>query len=103
MHPESRSRYFGDMPSIRAARCVYGGGWGVVGSRTTNTRRPTTAAETESALVGGDQVSYLPGWQEGAVLSAITWQTIIEGPSMLAEWRRRRAAAPDTESSVGSR
>jgi monoamine oxidase len=55
--------------------------------------------------VGGDQVSYLPGWQEGAVLSAYhVVNQIIEGPSMLAAMEKgEELPAPDTASSVGSR
>jgi monoamine oxidase len=55
--------------------------------------------------VGGDQVSYLPGWQEGAVLSAYhVINQIIEGPSMLAAMEKgEELPAPDTASSVGSR
>lgn len=54
--------------------------------------------------VGGDQVSYLPGWQEGAVLSAYhVVQQIIEGRPVLAAMKTGEVLpAPDTASSVGS-
>jgi monoamine oxidase len=55
--------------------------------------------------VGGDQVSYLPGWQEGAVLSAYHVVNQITGrSSMLAAVEKgEELPAPDTASSVGSR
>ncbi|HKP04337.1 MAG TPA: FAD-dependent oxidoreductase [Chthoniobacterales bacterium] len=55
--------------------------------------------------VGGDQVSYLPGWQEGAVLSAYhVVKQIIEGrPTLAALEKGEELPAPDTASSVGSR
>ena len=54
--------------------------------------------------VGGDQVSYLPGWQEGAVLSAYhVVKQIIEGRPVLAAMETGEVLpAPDTASSVGS-
>jgi monoamine oxidase len=54
--------------------------------------------------VGGDQVSYLPGWQEGAVLSAYhVVKQIIEGrPGLAAMETGEVLPAPDTASSVGS-
>jgi monoamine oxidase len=56
-------------------------------------------------FVGGDQVSYLPGWQEGAVLSAYhVFNQITGRPSMLAAMEKgEELPAPDTASSVGSR
>jgi monoamine oxidase len=56
-------------------------------------------------FVGGDQVSYLPGWQEGAVLSGYhVVKQIIEGRPVLAALETGEVLpAPDTASSVGSR
>jgi monoamine oxidase len=52
--------------------------------------------------VGGDQVSYLPGWQEGAVLSADHVFRSITGRGMLLETIGTDLPAPDSGASTGA-
>jgi monoamine oxidase len=52
--------------------------------------------------VGGDQVSYLPGWQEGAVLSAYHMVESIIGRKTPLKAMRADLPAPDSGSTTGA-
>jgi monoamine oxidase len=53
--------------------------------------------------VGGDQVSYLPGWQEGAILSAYHVVNLILGRGKLLEAQvSDKLPAPDSASTTGA-
>ncbi len=53
--------------------------------------------------VGGDQVSYLPGWQEGAILSAYHVVNLILGRGKLLEAQLfDQLPAPDSASTTGA-
>jgi monoamine oxidase len=81
-----------------------GGGWAEW-----DPRDPEQAAAYQRLLspdkrfhVGGDQVSYLPGWQEGAVLSAEHVVNSIMGRGMLLEAIGTDLPAPDSGASTGA-
>jgi monoamine oxidase len=53
-------------------------------------------------VVSGDQVSYLPGWQEGAVLSAYHVVGLITGRGKLAAPAAEPTTAPDSAAVTGA-
>lgn len=53
-------------------------------------------------VVSGDQVSYLPGWQEGAVLSAYHVVGLVTGRVKLAAPAAETTTAPDTAAVTGA-
>ena len=53
-------------------------------------------------VVSGDQVSYLPGWQEGAVLSAYHVVGLITGRAKLAAPVAEPTTAPDSAAVTGA-
>jgi len=53
-------------------------------------------------VVSGDQVSYLPGWQEGAVLSAYHVISLITGRAKLAAPAEEPTTAPDSAAVTGA-
>jgi monoamine oxidase len=73
-----------------------GGGWAEWTENMTDSYERLLHPEGTSFWVAGDQVSYLPGWQEGAVLSAqYVVQNLVRPQRLLGEARRVRRA-PNT-------
>lgn len=107
LHPQ-----FDDYVSIRTGMSIawqnvpyIGGGWAEW-----NASEPAQAKAYQRLLkgdgrfhVGGDQVSYLPGWQEGAILSAYHVVNRILGRGKLLETRASDSLpAPDSASTTGA-
>lgn len=107
LHPQ-----FDDHVSIRTGMSIawqnvpyIGGGWAEW-----NASEPAQAKAYQRLLkgdgrfhVGGDQVSYLPGWQEGAILSAYHVVNRILGRGKLLETRASDSLpAPDSAGTTGA-